>query len=339
MKNKKRHSSRHKKNYSLKIVSMVLAVVIVVCGILFGISLWENKSAYPSFAEEADDLAQLKDTLEYNGKVYELKKGIETVLVLGLDKYEYASEDSYDNDMQADFLMLLVIDNKNEKCTALHINRDTIAEMSVLGVAGDKIDVVDQQIALSHTYGNGKEVSCRNTTEAVEKLLMNIDIDYYVSVTMEAVSTYNDLVGGVEVKVLDDFTGVDDTLVKGKEVNLMGQHALNYVRTRYGLEDSSNNHRMERQRQYIQALYDKTMLCLEEDDDFIMNTASKLTEYIVSNCSGNRLQTIVEKIADYEFVEICDLEGKSVKGETFMEFYPDEDSVKDTVIKLFYTEE
>mgnify|MGYP000585160404 FL=1 len=68
---------------------------------------------------------------------------------------------------------------------------------------------------------------------------------------MDAVPILNDLLGGVEVTVLDDFSGIDDTLIKGETVTLHGDHALTYVRERYGLEDSSNSTRMVRQRQYM----------------------------------------------------------------------------------------
>ena len=331
---KKRHHRRHKKNDEiLKIIAVILAIIILVCGILFAISLWEK---HTSQFNDTDGSAQVNAALEFEGQKYDLNKDVETFLVMGLDKFEHADDESYSNDMQADFLMLFVIDNKKEEVSALHINRDTIAQMSVLGVAGDRIDTINQQIALAHTYGNGKEISCRNTLEAVSDMLLNIDIDHYASVTMDAVEVYNDLVGGVKVTVLDDFNGIDDSLVKGEEVTLHGEHALNYVRTRYGLKDSSNNKRMARQRQYIQALYEKSRVCIEENDDFIVNAAAKLSAYMVSDCSGNRLQVIAEKIADYEFVGIKDIKGETVKGETYIEFYPDAKSVKKTVLDLFY---
>ena len=332
---KKEHYRRNKKNDGiLKVTAVILAIVIFVCGMFFALNLWEKHTGQ---FNDIDASAQLSSVFEYEGKTYDLNKNIETILVLGLDKFNRSGDESYSNDKQADFLMLLVIDNEKEEVSALHINRDTIAKMSVLGVAGDKIDKIEQQIALAHTYGNGKEVSCRNTLEAVSNMLLNIDIDHYVSVTMDAVSIYNDLVGGVNVTVLDDFGGIDDSLVKDEEVTLYGEHALNYVRTRYGLEDSSNNNRMERQHQYIQALYDKTRECIDGDDEFIVNAAAKLSTYLVSDCSGNRLQTIAEKIANYEFVGIKEIEGETVKGDKYIEFYPDAESVKETVVELFYT--
>lgn len=333
---KKHHSRKRKKNERLlRIIAIILAIVIVVCGILYAISLWENYTGEYSKPNENELLSQV---MEYRGRAYELNEDLETILVLGLDKFERYDEEAYNNDMQADFLMLLVIDNKNKECTALHINRDTVTQMSVLGVAGDRIDTVNQQLALAHTYGNGKEISCRNTSEAVSDLLLNIDIDHYVSVTMDAVATYNDLVGGVEVTVLDDFSGIDDTLVKGRNVTLKGEHALNYVRSRHGLADSTNNRRMERQRQYLEALYNKTVERLKNDEDFIVDSASKLTNDLVSDCSVNRLQSIAEKISDYSFAGIRDIEGETVMGETYLEFHPDPESIKEAVIELFYVE-
>lgn len=326
------YTTKEKRIRNMKYAAIALAVILMISAALFMISLWENRREY--FPEQSSFTAG--ENLRYKGDEYKLKDDIETVLVLGLDKFEGADAESYNNNKQADFLMLFVLDHKNSSCTALHINRDTIAEMAVLGVAGDKVGTVEKQIALAHTYGNGKEVSCRNTAEAVSDLLMDISIDHYVSVTMDAVSVYNDFIGGIELTVLDDFTGIDDTLVKGETVTLMGEHALNYVRTRYGLDNSTNARRMVRQRQYLEALYSKTVECVNADESFIVNAGMKLADYIVSDYSGNGLQALAEQISEYQFVEICELEGKIIEGKEHMEFYPDEDSVEETVIKLFY---
>lgn len=317
----------------LRVLAVVLLVAFLVSASLFCISLWEKY--HGSF--EGLDSQVLKDTVQYKGEKYVLKDNVETYLFLGLDKFDGDNAESYNNDKQADFLMLLIADNDSKTFSALHINRDTVTDINVLGVAGDKIDTVKKQIALAHTYGNGKEVSCRNTAEAVSKLLHNVQIDHYVSVTMDAVPIFNDLVGGVEVTVLDDFSGTDPTLIKGETVTLMGEHALNYVRTRYGLDDSTNNARMTRQRQYINELYAKTQQHLAEDSSFVEKSFLKLSSYIVSDCSANKLQSFMNKLSDYKFIEIYDIDGDVITGETFMEFYPDEESVKETTIKLFYT--
>ncbi len=277
------------------------------------------------------------ETVVYQGEEYTLKKNVETFLILGLDKFDgTSSADSYNNDMQADFLMLLVFDNDAKRCTAIHINRDTMADINVLGVAGNKINTVKKQIALSHTYGNGKDVSCHNAGESVSSVLMGMKVNHYMSLTLDSVPVFNDLVGGVEVEILDDFTGIDDTLIKGEKVTLMGESALNYVRTRAGLEDSTNSTRMVRQRQYVNALYEKVLSRIESDEEFVLNALGNVSDYMISDRSVTQLQALSEKFNEYEFTGIRELEGELVRTESFMEFYPNEDFVKKTVIELFY---
>ena len=89
----------------------------------------------------------------------------------------------------------------------------------------------------------------------------------------------NDLVGGVTLEVLDDFSGIDDTLVQGETVTLKGQQALTYVRSRGGLEDSTNLHRMERQRQYLSALQGQLSSKAQSDDGFTLEALLQLNEY------------------------------------------------------------
>ncbi|MBQ9859798.1 MAG: LCP family protein [Clostridia bacterium] len=327
--------SGEKKRKYLRCAAIVFLCVFVLSAGFFVLELWESKQGL--FADSGAH-TDGEESVFLDGKEYVAKDNIETVLVMGLDKFEGVSTgDSYNNDRQADFLMLFVFDNKENVCTALHINRDTMAEMNVLGVAGNKVGTITQQLALAHTYGNGKEVSCRNAANAVSKLLLGAPIDHYLSVTMDAVPVFTDLVGGVEVEVLDDFAGIDDTLVKGERVTLTGEHALHYVRTRYGLEDSTNESRMARQRQFLKALYEKTDVCIENDDAFVADAVVKMSEYIVSDCSGNHLQTLFEKITTYQLDTIRSLEGKTVLGEEHMEFYPEAGSITAVVADLFYT--
>ncbi len=327
----KSHSEKKlKRKKLLRATAVVLAVVILVSVALLILNTWEYQQGNVPVATPVDN------TVTFNGEKY-TKKSVETFLFLGLDKYEGDIENnSYNNDQQADFLALFVIDNKNATCSAIHINRDTMAEISVLGLAGEKVGSVNRQIALAHTYGDGGMQSCRNTAEAVSKVLGGVEIHDYISVTMDAVAVLNDLAGGVEVTVLDDFSSIDDTLVQGEKVTLMGEHALNYVRTRQGLDDSTNVARMSRQRQYMEALLEKTAQRAETDDAFVIEAVSELSEYMVSNCSITQLEKFFTNISTYDFTEFFYFEGENRKGENYMEFYPDKNSVDEIVMKLFY---
>ncbi|MBD8961183.1 MAG: hypothetical protein EGR81_02795 [Ruminococcaceae bacterium] len=322
---------RNDKRKLMRGLAVALLAVFLLTGAFLLLELWEKRQSI--FPEQ-----KIENTVyEYNGVEYVKNEDVESFLILGLDKFEDAiNNDSYNNDQRADFLMLLVFDNSEKKFTAVHLNRDTMVNMNVLGVAGQKIGTVNKQLALAHTYGNGRDVSCRNTADAVSELLNGVKVNHYLSITMDAVPILNDLLGGVEVTVLDDFSGIDDTLIKGETVTLHGDHALTYVRERYGLEDSSNSTRMVRQRQYMTAVYDKAMLKIENDDNFVIEASSKLADYIVSDRSVNQLQEIAKKLSQYKFTEIETLEGESVVKDGLMEFRPDADSIDKIVFELFY---
>ena len=322
---------RNDKRKLMRGLAVALLAVFLLTGAFLLLELWEKRQSI--FPEQKTE----NTVYEYNGVEYVKNEDVESFLILGLDKFEDAiNNDSYNNDQRADFLMLLVFDNSEKKFTAVHLNRDTMVNMNVLGVAGQKIGTVNKQLALAHTYGNGRDVSCRNTADAVSELLNGVKVNHYLSITMDAVPILNDLLGGVEVTVLDDFSGIDDTLIKGETVTLHGDHAPTYVRERYGLEDSSNSTRMVRQRQYMTAVYDKAMLKIENDDNFVIEASSKLADYIVSDRSVNQLQEIAKKLSQYKFTEIETLEGESVIKDGLMEFRPDADSIDKIVFELFY---
>lgn len=326
----KANNLKHKRVYA---VVIILLVVLLVSSTLLLVNYWEKGQGL--FLEHNSETTPV---FVVDGTKYVRNEDVQTILVMGLDKFDDSLDNSgYYNDQQADFLMLFAIDNVNKRYSAIHLNRDTMAEINVLGVAGEKIDTVVAQLALAHTYGNGKAVSCRNTSDAVSGLLKNLDIQHYVSVTMDAVPIFTDLVGGVEVMVQDDFTGIDDTLLMGETVTLHGEHALNFVRTRYGLEDSSNSARMVRQREYVSSLFDAFNAKIKSDDDFVLKASMELSPYIFANYTTEQLENLLVNLVDYEFDEIYSLDGEYRVGTKFMEFYLDEDEINRVLLELFYT--
>ncbi|MBE6761263.1 MAG: hypothetical protein E7551_03160 [Ruminococcaceae bacterium] len=323
-------SKRDRSKY-FKYAALVFVIIFFISGALLLLRIWDKQQGeFPVY--ESEEIA-----IEFGGKEYVLKENIESFLVIGLDKKaDFVSSDSYINDQSADFLMLFVFDNTSKKFSAIQINRDTMTDVNILGVNGNKIDSTVKQIALAHTYGNGKEVSCRNTMDAVSGLLLDSKVNHYISFALDSVLVFNDLVGGVELTVLDDFTGVDDTLQKGQTVTLTNEQALKYVQSRKGLEEDDNLSRMERQKQFVNALYNKTLQAVKKDENFTVDASLKLAEYIVSDRSVTQLREFANKFTEYEFLGICDINGESKKGEEFMEFYADIDSVTELVVETFY---
>lgn len=317
----------------LKVVAIIICSISALTIGLIALDVWEqNNGDFPKKEQE-------ENSIVHNGVKYVPKENIETFLVMGLDTVVGGTTDSYNNDQRADFLMLFIFDNDTKQCTALQINRDTVTNVNILGLAGDKVGTAPMQIALAHTYGHGGDISCRNTANAVSSLLNDVKIDHYISVKMDAVPTLNDLVGGVEVTLLEDFTHLDPTMIKGETVTLRGDQSLKYVQLRKGLEDETNSTRMERQQQYVDALYVAFQNSMKNDSGFATTALTEISGQIVSDRSITQLEVLANKFNEYAFLGVRELDGTSAVVEELMEFYPTNASIQQTVIDLFYKPE
>lgn len=315
-------------------ILIVVLLTVVVVGGLLSVWLFEKSQREPGTPEV------LKKQIIYEGQTYTMREDLETILFIGLDTFSNdTQDDTYRNDQQADFLLLVVCDKTTGQYSAVHINRDTIAKVRVLGIGGRVVDVREQQIALSHAYGSGGSDSCINTVRAVSGLLHDVTIDHYVTMTMDAVKGINDLVGGVEVTVMDDFTSVDPAMVQGKTMTLMGDQALYYVRSRSNLADPTNIHRMERQRQYMTGLWKKMSVAMKNDDQFAVNMMKDFSDCIQTDYSVAQVENLMDRVSELQMENIYTIEGESVKGEQFMEFHVDEDALMTLLVRLFYEPE
>jgi LCP family protein required for cell wall assembly len=323
----------------LRGVLTILVILLLAFGCLTAIRAWENKQGQLPVEDplsEGQESQEQQEMTYFNGDWYVAREDIETLLVLGLDKFEEQTAEGYLNNEQADFILLLVLDHAQKQVRAIQLNRDTMTEIQILGVTGASSGSFTGQLALAHTYGSGGTDSCANAATAVSKLLYGASIDHYVSMTMDGVARLDDLVGGVSLEILDDFSGIDDRLVKGETVKLDGQMALTYVRARGGLEDSTNLRRMERQRQYLGAFQEQLEMCVAQDSSFILESILQVSDYLVSDCTVEQLSELSGEISQYGVSEIETLEGETKQGE-YMEFYADEQALQALVMDVFYT--
>ncbi len=331
------HASTHRRHKRITI-AVVGVLLVFVCGMI-AVTQFESltSSPTPNAGQQLTAYQAGVNRAEYfvDGQwIYE--KDLETLLVIGLDDLGgFEVSTSYNNTSQADFMALLIKDNVTGEFSAIHFNRDTMTRIPVLGVTGQKAGYHQGQLALAYTYGSGKKDSCKNTVEAVSNLLYGVEIDHYIAVTMDSVPIANDWVGGVTVEVMDDFSDVDETLVKGEKTLLMGQQALNYVRTRKGLEDSTNLHRMERQRQYA-AKWLELATPLFQNPGAVVDLVVQLSDYHYSDCTAGGLADFANAYAANPFDSVYTLKGENVQGDVFMEYHLDEEAVRKMVLDLFF---
>lgn len=318
-----------------------LLTVVLMCFVMVYLLIahWEQNRMKPSAEQSALEVSfpEEEEAVYYHGQWHIPKKNLTSVLMMGIDSFgPVKSSDSYNNCAQADFFALFVFDHAAQTYSVLQLNRDTMTMLDVLGVNGQLSGTITGQLALSHTYGSGLKDSCENSVRAVSRLLYGIKIDEYFALTMDAVPILNDTVGGVSIVVSDDFSGVDNTLVLGQTICLNGEQALVYVRTRLGMPDSSNLARMKRQKQYLTALAEKLHIALQDDDMFGAKALEAVSKYMVTDCNAARLSDRVAQFESYRYEGTFAPTGKSLKGDTYIEYHLDEDVLKNLVISLFY---
>lgn len=280
------------------------------------------------------------ETLEFGGKTYRLKPGLTAILFLGIDRNIEKDEQeiSARDGGQSDFLALVIIDSLNETITRLQIDRDTMAEVTVLGVLGNETGTKQLQICLAHGYGDGREQSCEFSVESVQKLLFNVKIDEYLALNLAGIGALNDALGGVTVPIENDFSFYDATMIKGTTMQLTAQQAEYYVRKRAQIDEGTNESRMRRQSVYIKNAFQQAQERIEGDVQYANTLFNALEPYVTTSMSRGRIINLLNNVKEYSFVsDPLKIPGEYTRGKDgFIEFHADEDGLRQLVIQTFY---
>lgn len=279
--------------------------------------------------------------VKYKDKIYEYKEDILTFLVMGIDKNSDVKEVKEGTDGgQADALFLVVVDSTDKSIKIVGINRNSMTDIKIYDEKGEYVDTVKAQIAVQHGFGNGVEESCEYQKEAVEKLFYGLPIHGYAAVNMSAIPTINDAVGGVDVKVLEDLTRKDKSLVKDEQVHLMGKSAFWYVQYRDTSVFASADLRLARQKQYLNSFIAAAKKAAREDISVVLNLYQAVMPQMVTDVSLDEVAYLAPILLDYRFGtdNFYMMEGEMVMGEKFEEFYPDETALYEMILEVFYEE-
>lgn len=277
-------------------------------------------------------------SIEYNGETLRLKSRITSILLMGIDQREISDEDGrYRVGGQADFQMLVIVDDDNKTITPVQINRDSMVEIDVLNVAGQVSGTRMSQICLAHSFGDGKELSCELAVNAMSRLLLDTPIDCYLSMRLDGIADFNNAIGGVEVTLEDDYSMYDPLMTKGTTLVLNGEQAEIFVRYRYDIGEGSNEYRLERQKVYLEAAMQIIVARLTEDPSYLMTLFDAVDTHCVTDISRGSMLNLANRAAEYEILPIVTLSGETVMGESgYIEFYPDEDSLTQMLAETFY---
>ncbi len=321
------------------IVLGLIAVAILAGGIIL-----LNNSEKDQYAEKrgsmSEGFGQLK-TVTYGGVKYREKPAVTTLLIVGVDKpeaKENVTEKSYRDGGQADFLLLIAVDHTDKKIHQLQLERDTMAEIDILGIFGNEVGTRTEQLCLAHSFGATPEDNAKYTIRAVERLLDGMEIDGYYMIDYSAIGTLNDALGGVKVKVEYDMTSVNPAWTKGSTVTLKGKEAEDFVRSRMTVGEGTNKERMERQNEFMKNAIAQMKEKFKDDLSFGEKLLEQLQSLSVSNMTAKRLAEELYKAREYETLEVEHPEGEYTMGKDgFVQFHMKDGAAVQWVLNHLYS--
>lgn len=309
------------------IVAGAALLIIVLCGIIGVILLKDDEvKVTPDVQDESQD----DRYVTYNGKKYEYNYDLRNILFIGVDRSEGLNVQEAGQGGQADSLILLSMDKANETTTLLEISRESMVDIKIYDADGRFLTKERAQIALQYAYGDGEKRSCQLMKETVSQLLYEIPVHSYVAMGIDGIAAVTDLMGGVRITIPKDYTHIDPAFEKGAEIVMDGKQAEKYVRYRDTSVSGSNNERMERQTQFLEAL---AIQLQGKDTSWYQQMFLETEEYVLTDMSIEEM----ERLSAYEVKEPIEvLPGEVKQGEEHDEFVVDNEKLQEMVIKVFY---
>lgn len=303
---------RKRKKLRKSIIFFLLFLLLVVGGSVIYFTVQTINAANKAY----NDLGREKSNLRE--ETVSVKKDPFSVLLMGVEDYSTGGKNG-----RTDALLVATLNPEDQTMKLLSIPRDTLVE-----IVGEH---TKDKITHAHVFGGNKM-----TIETVENLL-DIPIDYYVSVDFDAFVNIIDILGGVEVNVPFDFTQdtLDGKIFKFSEgpMELDGEHALAYARMRKQdpLGDIGRN---QRQQEIIKGIIDKitSIKNVTSFDDL----ATEIGENVETNFKVTHGLTLFKKYSNFSSNSIDQIELKTIsdryKGASVQ--VVDEDSLAETQATL-----
>ncbi|MBT2813519.1 LCP family protein [Staphylococcus coagulans] len=281
-------------NKGLKYLLYLLALMLVIVPTIFAFILFNSsKHAFDdSFSHTDERQSKLRDS-----KVNAAKEPV-SILFLGIDDSSSRRENGQSTEhSRTDAMILSTLNPDKHQIRLLSIPRDTLSYIPKVGYF--------DKITHAHAYG-GPESSM----DAVETEL-NVPVDYYVRINMDAFADTVDELGGIEYNVpynLNEPNTKDKgriKLKKGKQ-KLNGDEALAITRTR---KQDSDLKRGERQMEVLKILFRKAQETnsLHKLDDII--------EIVGKNSKHNLNYSEIRALATNYLANDVTIKSQQLKGE------------------------
>jgi len=335
-------------NKIIKIIAIVLASLFVV---MIGVGIWAYSLAKNAFKDPyaafdipqstLEDLEPLKEvvieTAEGEKVTYEKASGLVNIMLLGIDSTD--EREAKHMGWRSDVMMLCTFDMTNGKLNMLSFPRDLYVNVYKMDTkTGEVTGTTKNRINTAYSKGGGpKKFGAENAMLTVENLMsldgqLDINIDYYVSLDIDALPKIASAIGPVDVELNANVSGLGK---KGEVVSVDEKTIDTYLRDRK--TSGGDYSRAERQQRYIIAVAQKL-----KGKDAVSSAISiyqKISSDIQTNLSLDQIASIAGFIQDFNMDELTRHKVEAKGGRTSSGAsvqYLKEDEFKAYLLENFY---
>ncbi|MDW4324507.1 LCP family protein [Staphylococcus saprophyticus] len=282
-------------NKFLKYFLIFLSLVLVVVPIIFAIILL--KSSQGAFESSFNDSDSSRKSNIRDSKVNPSKDPI-SILFLGIDDNSGREKNGQTAEKsRTDAMILSTFNADKEQIRMLSIPRDTISYIPKVGYY-DKI---------THAHAYGGPTASMDSVEAT----LDLPVDYYVRINMEAFVDAVDELGGIKYDVpynINEPNTNDTGKIKVKKgyQNLNGDEALAVARTRH---QDSDLKRGQRQMDLIKKLFAKA----QKADSF--NKLDDVVETVGKNAKHNLSYDEIKVLATSYLKDDIKIKSSQLEGD------------------------
>ena len=324
---------RMKRRRRIRALVIVLLVIGAIAAAGWGFVNHSVSQGKKKIEEKAEKVIKAKgDTITYNGKKYALNKHLATVAFIGFDN---RATDDGAKEGQSDTVMVVALNTDTGEARGIVIPRDSMVAVDTY-TGGSFSGQVTEQLCLQFAYGTDGDSSSALTAAAASRVLDNIPVDYYYTLNIEGVAPINDSIGGVTLVPTQSVPGT--SVVEGQETTLFGKTAEKYVQWRDTTNLTSSLDRTARQVSYVQAFASKVLSSAKSDPAMLINLYKTMGDYTWTNLGLDEFSYLATTMLEHGLTsfDVVTLQGAMQQGDTFAEFYLDQDNVKQTVVDTFY---
>lgn len=339
-KSKPRRKKKRLKKVLISIGCVFLSLILLVVGPFTYLFIKGSSELldgnYSITAPQGVETQNDGEFVVYNGKTYQYNKNVTNILFMGVDKRELQKTEVQGTGGQADVIVLLAVDTKTGKISMINISRDTMTDVTVYSANGGYVGSEKQQLCLSYAYGNGKETSCENTVNSVQRLFYNIPIKSYLALDLDGISAVNDSIGGVDVTSPETI----GSFVQGQNYHLEGELAESFVRSRSHESADANTLRMQRQQIYVKQFMDKVISATKKQITTPVDLFNASSPYTCTNLNPSKILYLAQSVvlSNGMSVEMSTVPGEAKMGETYAEYYVNESEFYELFLSVFYNQ-